>query len=279
MSLYDLKHDCQSEAAKLPMKYEKYSINELADKYCEAIDTNNAEDKNIYISALLLRFWSKIDKMYNDCRLLGIEREDAFHALYDCIDYAVKCRVWQDPEKHTNAEACINTVISSRGTPKFRGEAKFQKNDHISVSLDEPISDEGEATIGDTIPNEEDYFTDNSADSIIQALISNNMLVEAIIADTIASHDVFKHEKKIVKKTMSDGNECKYTEYSSEFWPFQLVRELDTLDENYAKYFTNKYSVNVDAFKAALHAVSTANHPKLYKMIEAFTKYGKELLT
>ena len=93
MSLYDLKHDCHREAAKLPMKYEKYSINELADKYCEAIDTNNAEDKNIYISALLLRFWSTIDKMYNDCRLLGIEREDAFHALYDCIDYAVKCRV------------------------------------------------------------------------------------------------------------------------------------------------------------------------------------------
>ena len=62
--LTETKRDLVEQASKLAKPYEDYSIDDLADAYCEAVDTNNDILKNIYISALILRFWHKIDKMY-----------------------------------------------------------------------------------------------------------------------------------------------------------------------------------------------------------------------
>ena len=54
------KNDLTYEARKLVRPYESYSIDELADAYCDAVDAGNETLKNIYISALILRFWHKI---------------------------------------------------------------------------------------------------------------------------------------------------------------------------------------------------------------------------
>ena len=63
--LNETKKDLVNRAHKLVRPYESYSIDELADAYCEAVDTNNEALKDIYISALILRFWYTIDKMVN----------------------------------------------------------------------------------------------------------------------------------------------------------------------------------------------------------------------
>ena len=64
MSLYDTKRDLILTTSILPKRYEDYDITELADKYCKALDEQDDENINIYLSALLLRFWYVIDKMY-----------------------------------------------------------------------------------------------------------------------------------------------------------------------------------------------------------------------
>ena len=51
--LNDTKRDLIYCARKLTKPYENYSIDELADAYCDAVDTNNESLKDIYINAEL----------------------------------------------------------------------------------------------------------------------------------------------------------------------------------------------------------------------------------
>ena len=107
--LNEIKKSLTACARQLSKPYESYTIDELADAYCEASDTKNESLKNIYISALILRFWYTIDKMYRANTVApSLEREDFYWWLYEAIEYACKYRGWQDPNKKLNAQQCIN---------------------------------------------------------------------------------------------------------------------------------------------------------------------------
>ena len=75
--LTETKKDLIEQARKLTKPYEAYSIDALADAYCDAADTNNEALKSVYISALILRFWYKIDKMYRE------------NTVAPCLEYAL----------------------------------------------------------------------------------------------------------------------------------------------------------------------------------------------
>ena len=81
--LTETKRDLTLCARKLAKPYESYSIDELADAYCDAVDAKDENLKNIYISALLLRFWYTIDKMYRSNTVApSLEYVDFFGWLY-----------------------------------------------------------------------------------------------------------------------------------------------------------------------------------------------------
>ena len=92
--LKDTKKDCITYASMLG-DYQSLSEQELLDGYCDAMDTDNKLNKNTYISALLLRFWYRIDKLYQQNRNLGLEREDFVFWIVEAIDYACKYRAWR----------------------------------------------------------------------------------------------------------------------------------------------------------------------------------------
>ena len=118
--LHDTKRDLTFLARQLMKPYEQYSIDELADAYCDATDSNNETLKNIYISALILRFWYTIDKMYNANTVApSLEHEDFFWWLYEAIEYACKYRGWRDPSKKLNAQQCINKCIETIKLQKY----------------------------------------------------------------------------------------------------------------------------------------------------------------
>ena len=64
-------------AKRLSMPYESYSIDTLADALrCKG--SGDEQLKNVYIAALILRYWFKIDKMYQSNQQLNLEREEFF---------------------------------------------------------------------------------------------------------------------------------------------------------------------------------------------------------
>jgi hypothetical protein len=273
--LNETKRDLTLYARQLAKPYESYSIDELADAYCEAVDTDNETLKNIYISALILRFWHKIDKMYkNNTVAPCLEYEDFFWWLYEAIEYACKYRGWQDPTKNLNAQQCINKCIDTIKLQKYY-DLRLDKKKTVNycTSMDAPIgggdSDDAEKTLGDML---EDDSIDYSAEAdavimLVQNYINNNKIIEAIIIDNIAFNDVRKHHKKVIKATNADGEVYKYTDYSSEFWPYKLVQIVSKLPSTYKKDFLTRYRISEEKLTTVLDALDKVNNQKLYKYL------------
>jgi hypothetical protein len=277
--LQQTKQDLIEQARKLVKPYEQYSIDELADAYCDATDSGNENLKNIYISALILRFWYKIDKMYRENTVAPcLEYEDFFWWLYEAIEYACKpkYRGWRDPEKHLNAQQCINKCIDTIRLQKYYDlRLDKKKTANYCTSMDTPIGggdgDDAEKTLGDMLEDEDAGF-DSSADDImmlVQSYINRNKVVEAILIDNIAFNDVQRHFKRTVKTTDCNGEAYRYTEHSSEFWPYKLIQIVSKLPDTYKSSFMSRYRISEKKLTAVLDVIDRANNQKLYKYLRA----------
>ena len=271
--LNETKRDLTLCARLLTKPYESYSIDELADAYCDAVDAENETLKNIYISALILRFWHKIDKMYKANSVAPcLEHEDFFWWLYEAIEYACKYRGWKDPSKNLNAQQCINKCIDTIKLQKYYN-LRLDKNKTVNhcCSFDTPIGEGGEdaKTIGEMLESEE-YVYDHSVDDVlmlVQSYIDNNKVIEAILIDNIAFNDTQRHFKKVIKTTDSNGKDTRYTEHSSEFWPYKLVQIVSKLPATYKSSFMQRYNISEEKLTAVLDIIDRANNQKLYKYL------------
>ena len=278
--LNDTKRDLTFMARKLIKPYEQYSIDELADAYCDAVDSNDTVLKDIYISALILRFWYTIDKMYKANKVApSLEHEDFFEWLYEAIEYACKYRGWRDPSKNLNAQQCINKCIDTIKLQKYY-DLRLDKRKAVnhSCSMEAPLGDDSGKTIGDMLEAEE-YVDDHSSDDailLVQSYINRNKIIEAILLDNIAFNDVQKHFKKTIKTVNPDGETTKYVEHSSEFWPYRLIQIVSKLPANYKSYFMARYNISEEKLTAILDVIDRANNQKLYRYLD---KTLKELRT
>ena len=273
--LQETKRDLIECARKLSQPYESYTIDELANAYCDATDRNDEALKNVYISALILRFWYKIDKMYkNNTVAPCLDYEDFFWWLYEAIEYACKYRGWRDETKKLNAQQCINKCIETIKLQKYYN-LRLDKNKTVNycTSIDAPIYSEGddtEKTLGDTI-EDEDNGIDISTDtviSLVQTYINNNKIIEAILIDNIAFNDVQKHYKRVVKTTDAEGETYRYTEHSSEFWPYRLVQIVSKLPATYKKDFMTKYSISEKKLDTVLGVIDKSTNQKIYRYLD-----------
>ena len=268
--LNDTKRDLTVLARRLAKPYEQYSIDELADAYCDAVDSSNETLKDIYISALVLRFWYTIDKMYTSNTVApSLEHEDFFWWLYEAIEYACKYRGWRDTTKKLNAQQCINKCIDTIKLQKYYN-LRLDKNKTVNftVSMDAPIGGDGDdasKTIADMLESEETW-DDHSKDDVImlvQNYVNRNKIVEAILIDNIAFNDVQRYFKRTVKT-----DTAKYTEISSEFWPYRLVQIVSKLPASYKREFLAKYTISEAKLDAVLEMVERANNQKIYKLLD-----------
>jgi hypothetical protein len=273
--LQETKRDLMLYAKKLSQPYESYTIDELADAYCEATDTNNETLKNIYISALILRFWHKIDKMYkNNTVAPCLEYEDFFWWLYEAIEYACKYRGWQDPAKNLNAQQCINKCIDTIKLQKYY-DLRLDKKKTVNycTSMDSPLcgdGDDAEKTLADMLEDESPDYEAGAENVImlVQSYINNNKIIEAILIDNIAFNDVQKHSKKVIKTTNTEGEAYKYTQHSSEFWAYKLVQIVSKLPETYKKTFMEKYNISEDKLDSVLNVIDHSNNQKIYRWLD-----------
>ena len=258
------------------------TIPEPADRYCEPTDQNKSNLANEYFSALVIRFWGKIQKAYTKNKAaLRVSKEDCYDWVISSIMMACdkSARIWQK-NTNINAQQAINQVFSTRFEKMAYYESNLLKNKgaHITCSLDEPISsqdDDKGHTIGDLIADETNKIEkEGDVTGFIQSLLDKDKVVEAIIFDNIADpdKDVFKYKKKTIKTTNADGEKVKYTKHTSEFWEFKLMKELNELDGNYKNYFLAKYKVSTGAVNAALDVIARANNQKKYRMLRAVLK-------
>jgi hypothetical protein len=199
----------------------------------------------------------------------SLEHEDFFWWLYEAIEYACKYRGWRDTTKKLNAQQCINKCIETIKLQKYYN-LRLDKNKTVNftVSMDSPIGGEGDdasKTIADMLETEESW-DDHSKDDVIllvQNYINRNKIIEAILIDNIAFNDVQRYYKRTVKTDSS-----KYTEYSSEFWPYRLIQIVSKLSPSYKWAFLSKYKISEEKLDAVLAAVDKATNQKLYRYLD-----------
>jgi hypothetical protein len=270
--LNETKKDLTAQARKLIKPYEQYSIDELADAYCDAVDNGDKVLKDVYISALILRFWYTIDKMYKANSVAPtLEHEDFFWWLYEAIEYACKYRGWRDPEKNLNAQQCINKCIETIKLQKYYDlRLNKRKVVNLSCSMETPIGDESGRTIGDMLEAEEciDDHSSGDIELLVQSYINNNKIIEAILIDNIVSNDVQKHFKKTIKTQNYEGEPISYVEHSSEFWPYRLIQIVSKLPTTYKGEFIDRYDISEEKLTAVLDIIDRANNQKLYRYLD-----------
>ena len=273
--LNDTKKDLTLLARKLVKPYEQYSIDELADAYCDAVDNNDELLKDIYISALILRFWYTIDKMYRGNTVApSLEHEDFFWWLYEAIEYACKYRGWRDDTKNVNAQQCINKCIETIKLQKYYN-LRLDKRKAVNhcVSLESPLAcgdDVDTKRLCDIIESDDcidDCYANDDAITLVQSFINRNKVIEAILIDNIAFNDVQRHSKKTIKKQLDNGDTYKYVEYSSEFWPYRLVQIVSKLPNTYKKDFLDRYTISEEKLTAVLETIDKPNNQKIYKYL------------
>jgi hypothetical protein len=285
--LNETKKDLTLLARRLVKPYEVYSIDELADAYCDAVDNHDETLKSVYISALILRFWYTIDKMYSANKVApSLEHEDFFWWLYEAIEYACKYRGWRDTTKNLNARQCINKCIDTIKLQKYY-ELRLDKHKVVNccVSLETPIKENKEGktwSIIDTAEsddNVEDIYADDATIYLIQSYIDCNKVIEAILLDNIITNDVQKHYKKVIKIPTEDKKPKRYTEYSSEFWPYKLIQIVSALPNTYKASFMNRYDISEEKLTTVLDAIDKTSNQKLYKYLRATLANLRETYT
>jgi hypothetical protein len=274
--LNETKKELTAMARRLAKPYEQYSIDELADAYCDAVDNGNETLKDMYISALVLRFWYTIDRMYKANTVApSLEYEDFFWWLYEAIEYACKYRGWKDETKKLNAQQCINKCIDTIKLQKYY-DLRLDKRKAVNycTSMDATIGenkDGGCQTLADTLESEdnlEDCYAADDAVLLVQSYINRNKIIEAILLDNIAFNDVQRHFTKTVKSVREDGEVYRYKEYSSEFWPYRLVQIVSKLPASYKSYFMKRYSISEEKLESVLEVIDRANNQKLYRYLD-----------
>lgn len=266
------------------LEEERAMVKLLLDNYCEAKDKNQELRKNMYISALMLRFWYVIKQLKSKCNLPNYDDEEYMDWLYEAIEYACKYRAWQKPEKKVNAQQAVRMCIETIRKQKLYVLSLKKNRDFVVMdSLDRQLDADSNATVLDTLgdPEQELIVTrmdgTSRAEELIQTCINKNKLVEAIILDTIAFNDTEKVHKRTEKKIDEDGEEYKQTYISTEFWDFKCLNILQNLPAEYLNYFCNRYDVNEFALNLALESLRKLSRAKLKKSLENTLTFGRTL--
>lgn len=272
-----LKHDLLNAARRLPKPYESYKIDELANGYLKATEDQNECDRDAYYSALVLRFWYRIDRLYNENRSILPDHAAAFDWLVDGINLALYYKGWLNPKKHLNAQQCIQQSIATIRLRRYY-DANLPKNRIHNgmncMSLDAKMNDDNEDSWVDALADPDDQSTKIDAEletnGLIQSCIDDKKIVQAIILDTIAYNDCEKPIKKTHKFVDEEtGETYRVIKVRQEFWPRRLIQLLKALPENYADYFSNKYLIKSEELNAALESVRKSNSQKLYQFVDS----------
>lgn len=247
-------------SAKCLGDYQNISKQDLANGYCDADEAGDDVSRDHYYSALVLRYWFKIKKYYE-------ESKSAFN-IFDCYEwlnhallYALNHKPWRDPNNKlygdpNGADKTINRcIISTRLINYQHANTDRSKINHVATSLDNLLDDTGDFIFRDSAMESND---ENVAENLIKDFIHNNKVLEAMIIDGICNQDSFKEKqiKKVIKGHSyidydEDNNpatvEVPDAEVISKEYTFsdtKLAKHLMNIDENFVNTFSHNYSVD-----------------------------------
>lgn len=263
--------------------YNKLTIQELADGYCDATDADDDIKRDQYMAGLMLKYWYIQQRMYEKCKQVTVySYEDYYDLTYQCIETAMQYRAWRDPEKNTTAEACISSAITSRGAAAILYSSNLDKakaNVNMAPSLDSPVdksnTENGDFKL-DQLRDETVQEPISMTTGYIQSFINKKRIVEAIILDVIAFGDSVKTDTVKRKEVdIETGEEYNVTDNYVSFWRYKTVQLLANLPKDYSKDFEKKYKVVKKDLADAIDLIKNSKNTKLYTYLDNTLEYSR----
>ena len=260
----------------------EYDITDLANAYCEAKRKGDERAKNMYMSALIVRYWHMVPYLYNKSSGSVTSVYDVIEWVYDGIERACHYEAWNDVTKDVHkdpkgAEKCINQAITS-SRMKFYGYTNKQRrsNNYSLLSLDEQINDKGETRY--SVAGEcDDDVNSFELDDEIKRLAHQGNVVEALILDAILFQDTFlvsSKKGKYIKTHDEDGNELDTDMRRKEvkFSKTLLYNHLRNMDDKFIKYFCERYDFNTESLMALRKRMKSTSSTALIRRGMNFLK-------
>ena len=261
-----------------------YSNDEAEKDSCERY-------KSACWAAVLLMYWGKIYDWMMNSKSLGLRETDFFDWLDGSVHDAFYYRSWRkkrrvkpnDPnsewmdnpqyvEDENAADKSINFFCGARRGKEYQAANKDKRRaNYQSLSIDGTFDEDGYSILdrkGLSVSGEDCM----GVKGLVNQLLQDNKILEAIIVDGIANGDSFKETKtkmsRQVKSPVTGEEETEtYYKYSYDFNARRLVKFLTTMDQEYfMKSFAKEY--NLKNPEEALKKLKSIPNNKLYKEIE-----------
>lgn len=233
-----LYKECASQLGNL----KSLDRNALCKYYVDNKDTMSELDKNVYLSAIIYKFWNLISFTYNKQENSNkiLTQEDCYELLISSILYVLDKAVWNNEgssiygdKKGPEKAVAIRIKSIARNMTHLSLSTDKKKLNSISYSLDELVE---ESSDGYFLKCEEDMYDEFSdfCKSYIKAKIKSYDYFTAIIFDLMYNGDCFSEDQVDI--------DCG-----------KIFRQFKNLDLDYVNYFKNQYEVT---YNEALNAVN-----------------------
>lgn len=254
--LDEIYNSCKTTADQL-VGWDQLNKNEIANLYL--INRHN-ECSSIYAAALLCKYWYKVGLLWkNNCK--SMTQEDCYWIVWDGIERAMDYAPWVNPENALYLDpngpdkainVCIDSIKKIYYTFSNRDKRKVY---YATQSLDTLWELTGDYAAG--LVEDSTIYTDEDTQNLnikllIDKLIADNLLPEAIVVDTICFEDS-------VLRT-SDG------QYS--FSERRLVSTIHRLQKDYAAYFAKQYGVDELQVLECLTQINSLSYALLHKLVD-----------
>lgn len=251
--LNDLKLNYENMAATLAVDWEHLNKNDLCNL---CVENENTLNYDAYIAAIVLRYWPKLDKLkfktYKD--RIYCPDEDIYDIFIEGILYALKKKRWlqedstlfndpNGPDKAINIK--IKYLFMNYINSNFRQKRLLNMNIY-SV-------DKNTELYGDSIKDDsKDFYYDDYDNGDLKSYIKNLIL----------SKDYFT-------AFLVDGIIHISTDDQ------ELIKHLKTLDDSYAKVFSDIYDLKFDLVSRSITYINNLTT----KQIKDKLKFSKFILS
>lgn len=211
----------------------------------KAIEHENDHLFEAYLSAIVLRYWNKIDSYYNKCKLV-VSPEDVHSWVVGGILYAIKYQPWQNENGSiyndpTGPDKVINRFIESRRVTFYQQLNRYNRKINSAIlSLDTLTED----FFDSVAPTYEDNYNVEAEDLVLKYFNQMDYFT-AFMLDAI-----------IVEGYLIPDNAKK------------LVTYLINYNENSCKNFSNRYNIPLEKVIDASKYVTNLSRFRVKSKVE-----------
>lgn len=251
--LNELKLNYENLANVLDIDWKHINKNDLCNL---CVKHEGTVDYDAYVAAIILRYWSKLDKLkyktYKD--RIHCPDEDIYDIFIEGILYALKNKRWlQEDSTLFNDRNGPDKAINIKIKYLFMNYLHYTFRQKRILNINIYSIDKNTEMYGDSLKDDsKDFYYDNYNMDDLKSYISNLILVKdyftAFLVDGFINISVEDKE---------------------------LINHLKTLDDGYAKIFSDNYNLDYDLIKRSITYINNLTT----KQIKDKIKYSKFILS